>query len=243
MTKNQYRRLVFVSFVPLLILGAIIFSITFPFSRNAIILCQPSVSISRCVPTVGNDDYDRWKRILQGEIQRWFDVEVVEDGEPFLLHDYITAVGRGLRNVQIVNVEPLYRDVVGGSENLESVKTLIGRNAYIVLGIEDDRTSSIAGDDPMFQCNRLAYLPAANQFMSYCFGDGWNAKVAYNVTDPENLSMLNDLRKEIDDVRQTRANDFLAYLLIGCPWLVYLFFVVSGIVWLILKASRYVRNA
>ncbi|PDS83103.1 hypothetical protein CO654_21450 [Rhizobium sp. L18] len=123
------------------------------------------------------------------------------------------------------------------------LSALVGKAAQIALGIPAGKHSIITNDAAFLWCDHLQYQLEDNRYDSYCYGDGWNGYVKFTVSlNGRDYQLLQGLRSEIESVRADRRLDFALYCLVVLPMFVYLFFVASGIIWLGVKAVKFVRN-
>ncbi|ANL74234.1 hypothetical protein AMC83_PA00007 (plasmid) [Rhizobium phaseoli] len=239
MTPRKYYRLALVSILPLLLMGVAISVFAFPYPRDAYMLCRPSTDLSACFVTTNFDRIDAQKEFWSGQ-GAWFQVDD-DKNTHWHLRDVIEAGGRGFRDAKIIQAEPYLGTTEKG---MEVVKALPGKTAYFGLGIKNGQRSILTPENLMIACNSLDYLPTPDSYASLCFGEDWVAQITYTIPDRggEAYKMMQSLKAAITEARDQRRFEFLAYQILVYPSLVYAFFLISGIVWLVMMASRYVRS-
>lgn len=229
MTPKRYFRLFLVSVLPLLLFGFVFAAFVYPYPRHHYVECRPGFERSYC--HWGTDDYERFEARKNSEANDnvgWF--HIFEGAGTGYLEDTIEAKTIAL-DVQIVEASS------------EPLNALVGKAAQMALGIPTGKHSIITNNAAFLWCDRLQYLLEDNRYDSYCYGDGWDGYVKFTVSlNGRDYQLLQGLWSEIESVRADRRLDFAVYCLIVLPMFVYLFFVVSGIIWLGVKAVKFVRN-
>ncbi|TAY34667.1 hypothetical protein ELH93_19460 [Rhizobium leguminosarum] len=178
------------------------------------------------------------KKYLTKDRVAWFDID---PGESMVyLDDYIQGSGVSVREAQVLEVIP--QGIT--SESISNTPTTLnGRTAWIGLGVSDGVRSSVDASSAVLWCNQLRYLPEVNHYLSYCFGNNWEAAVKYTVAaNGGDFQLLQGLRSEIQSERRGRQWDFVLYCVFVLPMFVYLFLLVSGLIWLVGKAASFVRS-
>ena len=89
-------------------------------------------------------------------------------------------------------------------------------------------------------CGQLSFEKEVGEFTADCFGDGWNAFVTFRVYG-EDQRGLDRLSGSINEEIKLRRTDRIFYSLFTYPLFIYLFLFISLIVWLFMKAVRFVK--
>lgn len=225
-------RLFVVSCIPLLILGFLTANIFFPYDKHEHMTCEPFFSMENC-RNVGDSDSRLYKMVIS-ESPVWFDVDAENSG--FLR---IQASARRVLNAEIVSASPY---VGYGPEVASFMGALAGRQATVNLGNANKEESITVGDMNILYCNSLEFETKEGEYTSVCYGDGWGGPVTYRVTGAsrgELDKLLNSINEEIDD----RRLDSYLYRTVMYPIFIYIFLIVSFLMWLFMKAVRFVNRA
>ncbi len=236
MNIRKYTRLFVVSCIPLLILGFITAKIFFPYDSNAMMTCETFLGIENC-RSVGNVDGSFYKMVIS-EYPEWFDVQV-GDYDKNSVFVGIRATARRVLNAEIMSAIP-YTGY--GPEVASSMGALAGRRVTVDLGNQNKEKSIAAGDMNILFCNTLKFESTQGEYTSACHGSGWGGRVTYQVTGAsrgEFDKLLNSINIEID----SRRLDNYLYQIIMYPMFIYIFLVVSFLMWLFMKAVRFVNRA
>lgn len=234
MTFSKYKRLLFVSLIPLLIMGAVLSAVTSPNKKIYAILCIPWYSTESC----GSVDMDHPIYSTRKEVYApWFDIYPANESKFRRVH--VEGSERMLMGATIVEANPF----PGYPAEVASyMDKLAGKTAAIRLGINKSSPRSLILDkSAILSCHSLLYKTSTDTYVSRCFGDGWGGPIEYKVSGASKkmLSDLNDsISKEINQVDR----DLIIHWSIGIPFFVFVFLLISLIVYLISKAYNYVKK-
>ncbi|MGH0214369.1 hypothetical protein NKY66_10685 [Sinorhizobium meliloti] len=234
MNLRQYARLTLVSFIPLLLIGFVVATFLLPYPKFANMLCRPYFQEADCVAFTDDADYELVKKRTWAA-DAWFDVWTGKQ-EGFL-GDFVEAQYRLFPEAEIAEVY-----FMAAPDDAASIKqSLEGKSATIHLGIPDGQRSTISAAYTKLFCNGLHFRDAVGEYMSACFGDGWSANVIYRLTG-EGQQTLDHLLSAINEERAERQLEYNLYRLVTYPLFIYLFFFISFLSLLCVKAVRFVRN-
>ncbi len=243
MTSRKYWRLVLVSFVPLLFFGVGLFTLVYPYPKYASTLCQPYSENSNCFTTSNDAHYagvkESWRKMEPDQPTTTFTVDV--GGQTGYLVNQTEALRRTISGGQITDTAWL---TPTDEKSAALVKTLVQRPAHITLGRLADERSIVSDQYVSLSCDTLEYQPVRGEYKSYCVGENWAGNVVYRLSDLNSNSsvMLADLQRAILEERSNTQSDYNFYRLVTWPIFLYAFFLLSGIVWLAIKAVRFVRT-
>lgn len=234
MSASKYKRLFIVSFIPLMALGFLTARFVFNQSgmRYSFVTCAPFISLENC-RQVGDPDGGLYKRVIS-EHPAWFDVEVGDYDADAPYRNFISASTRILSDAQIVRAFP----APGSASVMES---LPGHRAIIKLGIEEGERSFIQDGIYVLYCNSLKFESKGGEYTSYCFGDGWSGMVTYQATG-NSRDQLDKLLSSIREIDSQRRSEYNIFRVVMYPLFVYLFILVSLIVFIVSRAIRYVKS-
>lgn len=232
MTWRKYKRLLLVALVPLLVAGWLVSRFASPFEGSAV-TCEESETFENC-RQIGWEGplYDS----VKAEQSAWFHIGFPDQLE-FPVFMSFEGSERFISGAKIVSVDPYYGNSASGQATL---KSFIGRTANLHLGITQNSKSYIFPEGMALACNELDLPMPGQRFVAACFGDGWSGKFAFEVTGvgKDRLERLQlAVADELADIRR----DYRIYQIVMYPIFLYLFLLVSGAIWLVRLASRYVR--
>lgn len=238
MNRKQFARLFLVAFLPLLLLGFVTAKVVFEHSgdKYAYILCIPANTFENC-RSLGEPDGSLYK-LTKDYSPAWFDV--TEDGydSNSRLSNFVMASTRSVRGAEVVRAAPF----AGYGEDVELImNSLVGKRAVVNLGIKKDELSSIHRDGVLLFCNNLWFGAKHGEYTSQCYGDGWGGAITYQVTG-QSRRELERLQAAINDVVATREAEYFAYRAVMYPLFIYLFLIISFLVWITIKAARFVKG-
>lgn len=238
MSANKYKRLFIVSFIPLLALGFLTSKFVFHKSgmKYSFVTCAPFMDFENC-RQVGDPDGTLYKSV-KSEHPAWFDVDVSDYDAGAPLNNFISASTRVLPDAQIVRTNTF----AFASPRSESVMaSLIGQKAAIKLGIEEGERSFIQDGMYFLYCNSLKFESKEGEYTSNCYGDGWSGVVTYQATG-HSRDQLDKLLSSIKKVDSKRKSEYNIFRVVMYPFFVYLFILVSLIVFIVSRAIRYVKS-
>ena len=237
MTYRRYVRLCAVLFVPLLLLGIVIFKFAIPYPRYTNIICEGGGVLSENCRYVGNSDGGLYSAIKKSR-PIWVDVTVGEFDEGNYLQTNVEVTGRIIRSARIVDAQPFaaQSDEVGAY-----MKTLVGVPATVMLGIENNERSMIADGAALLACNGLNIKDEAGLYSANCYGSGWSGPITFRA-DGEGRNSLETLRTKIGEEIRGLESDYLLYRILTYPLFIYLFLILSLVSWLVVQSFRFVRR-
>ena len=237
MNVRQYKRLLIISFIPLLVLGY--FSAGYIFHRSGMeyqyILCAPFYSIENC-RQVGPSDGFLYKSV-KSDHSVWFDVSLGDVDENAPLYNFVEASMRIVPEAKIIDASPFrgdHRDVS------TLMRSFVGSSATVVLGIPQGRESIMLNRMNRLYCNSLEFQSDDGEYRSRCFGDNWSGIITYRV-DGDSRNELDQLLESINAQIASRNFDYNIFRIVFYPMFVYLFLLASLLAWIIAKAVRYVK--
>lgn len=135
MTARQYRRLLVVLSLPLLLAGGIFFSTAVPAPFYASIICnQPLPTYENCRTTDGlGEPFDE---ALRRESAAWFDVHATTHDQNKFPMSFISASPRLVDGAQILEVTPYVGTNTGPGSGTDALNAAIGQKISIALGVE-----------------------------------------------------------------------------------------------------------
>lgn len=236
MTKTQYRRLLIVITVPLLIAGAIFTRAVIRPDNFATILCDNSTIFGEnCRITDGLGE--KWDLRLRSEQPAWFDIQT----RPYEKNSFPTAIVSGsqrlVSGIRIVSVTPYsFTDDSPGSP-IDELRALTGREIAIVFGNREDDPNLL---NPL-GCNELIFDGSNNIYTAgLCGVPNGVAQVKFTASG-EASKQLEKLKEEIEkEIASEKRNIIVEYAL-GTPLFIILFLLGSSVVWSVRKAVSYVR--
>lgn len=236
MSFQQYKRLLVVLFVPLLVVGVVVSYLLFSKDNAVQLLCEPWFSGvgDNCRDLGGTPLYS----VVHKKYPTWFDVYPAKDSK--IISASIENSGRVLRGVTVLGVNSFggYPDDVS-----RQIKGLIGKQGAIVLGIRDSSSRSIVLDsgNVLLYCNSLRFKEGNDFYQSYCFGEGWGADIYYSVLG-EDRDALSALESSISEEIKRVEESIVIGWVVMTPMFVIIFVLISFVIYLVQKAYRYVKG-
>ena len=238
MKRKQFARLFIVVFAPLLLLGVIVGKVIFEKSgdKYAYILCIPSYTFENCRP-LGDPD-GRLYKLTKNYYPAWFDVTEAsyDSGSP--LSNFVMASTRSIKDAVVVSAAPF---AGSGSDASLTLDSLIGKRSIITLGIGKGEHSQIYSDGVHLFCSNLWFATNDGEYTSHCYGEGWGGAVTYQVRG-DSRDELDRLHSAIKAEVSARERDYWVYRAVMYPLFIYIFLLVSLLVWISVKAARFVRG-
>ncbi|ABM39229.1 hypothetical protein Pnap_3933 [Polaromonas naphthalenivorans CJ2] len=218
--------------IPLLILGWIT-SKFFPFDNHSLIVCQHNFCRN-----LGTDINNGLYKHAKSQSPSWFEVQVGDYDENAFPHDFISASTRIVRNAKIISASA---SGAYGPEVESFMGALAGQQAIVKLGASNDERSIIKNNFIKLSCNELIFKAQEGKYASTCYGDGWSGLVNYWVPS-DSRSELDELLNSVNNKIDSRKSEYYLYMTVMLPAFVYAFFVVSFLIWLFVKAARFVKS-
>ena len=236
MTASQYWRLCLVLFLPLIIASYLFSKLVFPYPVIDIVLCNSFLDTETC-RNVGPLEGPFYK-LVRGQSNSWIEVQHGKyDADAFpKLH--VEASGRMLRGARILQAEPFsgYPPEIN-----QRIRSLEGMPAIVLLVSEPGGRSTVGNGIISLYCNSLWFGEAPGAYSSRCFGDGWSTKVTYSVMGADR-QMLDNLANSINLEAQNIRNDYRLYQVVIYPLFLYLFLIISALIWITIKAVNFVKG-
>lgn len=243
MTFNKYKRLTIVLFLPLLILGILSVYLKPQIRSTVEVLCLPSsLTLLYCVSDLyqGKEHLDSLR-----EQNRSDQIDVnVREGSNLI----------GMRRLDIhAFAFPLNAYIVGyskgdniSSKALAKLSALPGTSAVLELGYVPIWMAAENVEDYHLLCHSLTLGQYSNEFNfdAKCFVEDNYYTIKFSSSDAQDvyIRILNkELSSIIDKMEADDRHEWFAKYLVQLPMPLYLYFLISGIVWILLRAIRYVR--
>jgi hypothetical protein len=241
-TRRKFTRIFIVSVIPLLLVGFIFSKTVATYDPYAYITCAPfqlsGITLDENCRSVGGPEGSLYKSV-HSEHPSWFDIMEPHYNPNASLHNFITGSQRLVSQIKIVDASPFFGY---GEDVSQYMKSLTGKRAVLQLGIPNKERSVMPSNGVgSLYCNNLSFEDTPGLYMSQCYGNGWGGPIRYRVSELDRPK-LDKLKSSIDNVINERNNDFLIYKIIVYPLFVYIFLMLSGLIWLIRKAVRFVNS-
>lgn len=242
MTRKKFIRIFIVSFIPLLILGFVFAKTVATYDPYAYITCAPfqlsGVTLDENCRSVGDPDGPLHKSV-RSEHPSWFDIMEPRYDADAPLHNFITGSQRIINQVEIVDASPFFGY---GKDVAEYMKSLTGKKAILQLGIPGNERSVIIDNGiSSLYCNNLNFEDTPGLYMSQCYGNGWGGPIVYHVSDLDRPKM-DELKSGIEKIISERESDYFLYRIIIYPLFIYVFLLISLLIWIFRKAVRFVNS-
>lgn len=236
MTKMQYRRLLIVLTVPLLIAGAIFTRAVIRPNNYATILCDnTSILGENCRTTDGLGK--QWDERLRGEHPAWFDVRTRAHEDNSFPYAIVSGSQRYITDARIVSVAPYMGTDESAGSPLDQLRDMTGQEISIIFGVNerDARPLNPIG------CNELDFDGKSDIYTAGLCGIP-NGVARVKFTAGVNSSeMLDELRTEIEREVSRQRKNIIADYAVGVPLFLALFLLGSLLIWIVKKAISYVR--
>ena len=234
MTRKQYLRLTIVVFAPLLAAGWLLGLYIAGSSERPFITCEENTTFENC-RNVG------WEGSLHESVlashPAWFELRPAEGVNSADL--VFSGSKRVLNNSTILSTQP-YALLPASAQS--AMTELEGRVAAVQLGLSQDQKSQVSADRIFLVCNSLRLLRKIDEFESECFGNGWAGPIKLRIGGSE-LGRLSRLRAAIEEEIDDQSRSAIMAKLIIYPSFLYLYFALSALIWLTIRASRWVKAA
>lgn len=240
MTFGQYKRLLLVVTLPLLLVGSVLAFAFSPFPRWENILC-PEFRWCRTVAEPDISDQlesmiSRGKKAFGDDLTS-FSVSLPRDS--FRLGRYsIQSVGASVKGARLV----AYRPYVHSSEAANTLaESWIGTTGNMMLGFSNGKTLYGSGYPLFLDCNELEILNDQGLYRAICKMDepgdgGW-----FTFSSPRDAD--NQFVKLIENIEDTVAKgefERIMYIVLVYPSLLFGFVILSCLVWLTKRARAFV---
>lgn len=236
MTWSKYRRLLTVLLLPLLIAGAIFTTAIIHPSNYVTILCSRSaLSGENCRTTDGLGN--KWDEQLRKEYNAWFDIKTRTYEQNRFPSTIISGSQRYVTAVQIMEVEPYLGTDESPGSPLDQLRSLRGKDITIVFGNKDrdDRPLNPLG------CNELNFEDYPESYTAgLCGIPGGVVGVKFTV-GPEGNAQLSELKEAAEEETSNAREVLILGYVFGTPIFVMVFLIISGLVWMIRRATLYVQ--
>lgn len=234
MTWSKYGRLLTVLFVPLLIAGVLFFTLVVRPPTYATILCAPAFSIENCRTTDGLGE--PWDERLRKEYVAWFDINTRPYEKNSFPYTIISGSQRLISGVRIVEVSPYPGTDDGPGSPIQRLRSLADEPISIKFGTNqaDERPLDPLG------CNELDFQDYPVSYTAGLCGIPTGvARVKFTV-DPQGNSQLLQLKQAVESETSDARQNLILHYALGAPIFLLLFLLISGLFWLIRKATSYV---
>lgn len=230
MTFAKYKRLCLVLFVPLLIAGFFVGESMDHYLRD-----DSSMFCNFSVCRDGGKRFESFYNGLDASAQ-YFDVFDERSGKmsfppvkpKIRLHDMI-VLNASVKAISTTN---------------DALQNLVGRKISSMSFSEHNNYESFVAPngDIILACSRLFITDEANTYSATC---NWGKEVfspTFTAADPFSNILLGIVSR-IDDKKQEYKSRQIIGMAITYPIFIYLFLIISGLVWLVRRAARYVSAA
>ncbi|XLU00566.1 hypothetical protein Aerorivi_02406 [Aeromonas rivipollensis] len=235
MTWEQYRRLLIILTIPLLIAGAIFTRVTIDPEKYVTFLCYNTMVGERCSQTDGLGG--PWDKSLRNKEVAWFNVNTRSYKNNSFPRTYVSSNRRFLQGARIVSVKPYVGTDASSGSPLDQLRAKTGQEISIIFGSNDEDARLL---NPL-GCNELWLDGEDNNYIAgLCGIPGGVAQVEFTV-GPEGSQMLSELKNEIDNQISIVRNEIIFSYVVGIPMFLLMFLLGSLLVWMIRKAIRYIR--
>ena len=236
MTFAKYKRLFLVLFLPLLLAGIIVEEILDNnFTRTSSTFCDSSSCRN------GGRAYDSFFNMIDDR-GRYFTVYDNRDKKIFPPVDMVIRVS----DMSILDATVTGISNISGA-SLYSEKALNGLVGTVISMIsfsEKNKVKSSFMQDGgiLLSCSTLSIEDEAGSFESMCSFDNISFLLKYSLKG-KSAAYLSNLINNIDSGIDKKRNEKILSMLLGYPMFIYIFLIISGVIWLVRKAARYVSSA
>lgn len=231
MNYNQYRRLLLVLTIPLLIAGAIFALIEGRSLNDATILCVGD----NCRTTDGLGK--RWDTALRSEHEAWFDVNARTYDDNTFPRTIISASSQLVTDATIIDVEPYVGTDDRAGSPLDQLRNLQGKNIALLFGVKGNNVSTLK----MLTCNELNLMDAPTSYTAgLCGIPNGIVRVKFRV-DSEANKQLSALKTSIENETSESRNSLILNYIFGVPIFFVIFIILSLLVFVIRKSINYIK--
>ncbi|WP_146142126.1 hypothetical protein [Aeromonas veronii] len=235
MTAAQYRRLLIVITLPLLIAGGIFTrAVIRPHNYIAILCGNPEYLSEKCRTTDGLGK--PWHEEIKSQHPIWFNINTSPYESNSFPYAFVSGSPRSIPGVHIVSVTPYLGTDGGPSSPIEQLRKMAGKKISIQFGYENMTELNPLG------CNELTFNSIGNTYTAgLCSIPNGTAQVKFTV-GAEGSRILSELKANIDDEISRQRNRIIIDYAIGTPMFLIIFLMGSLLVWTVKRANSYIRN-
>jgi len=235
MTAAQYRRLLIVITLPLLIAGGIFTRAVIRPHNYIAILCGSPVFLSEeCRTTDGLGE--PWHEEIKSQYPIWFNINTRPYENNSFPHAFVSGSPRYIPGVHIVSATPYLGTDSSYGSPIEQLRMMAGKTISIQFGHKD-----MTGFNPL-GCNELTFNDDGDTYTAgLCSIPNGIAQVEFSV-GVEGSRILSELKTNIDDEISRQRNRIMIDYAIGTPMFLILFLIGSLLVWAVKRAVSYIRT-
>ncbi|WP_303842880.1 hypothetical protein [Aeromonas sobria] len=235
MTAAQYRRLLIIITLPLLIAGGIFTrAVIRPHNYIAILCGNPEYLSEGCRTTDGLGK--PWHEEIKSQYPIWFDIRTRPYESNSFPYTFVLGSPRYITGVHIVSVTPYFGTDGGPGSPLEQLRKMADKTISIQFGNKDMTLFNPLG------CNELTFNDDGHTYTAgLCSIPNGVTKVKFTV-GVEGSRILSELKANIDDEISRQRNIIIIDYAIGTPMFLIIFLMGSLLVWTVKRAISYIRN-
>lgn len=236
-TVSQYRRLLLVCFMPLLIVGVIFSYKTSPHHEHNFILCNNSLSPDRYFCSNMGGSQSSIYLYHKNQFEHWFAI-YPSNGKRISGLSFEGSI-LNIPDAKIIDAKFFGDSSVEMEHYIPDFK---GMKANLTLGINNSSPSSFVRDDFVYlYCNSLFLSESGNEFISDCFGDNWRASIKYKILG-DSRDVVSSLSASVFDEIKSINKYMILHWVISVPIFLFGFIFLSLIIFSTFKAYSYVKN-
>ena len=235
MTKSQYKRLLKILALPLLIAGAIFSAIIGQDASYVTIICR---SADDCITTDGlGERFDTIVREQEGDL---FEINLTEYEDNEFPYAIISGSPVVIPNAQILDVSTYAGTSEAPGSPFDELKSATGERITLVMGINSGE-NDLRLLNPL-SCNGLSLIHTPSYYEAELCGvpDGV-VKVRF-LTDEKSADALQVMKSNIEEEISDARTSLILHYVFGIPSFLIGFLLLSGLVWMIGRAAAYVRH-
>lgn len=232
MTFAQYKRLLLVVAIPLILLGVLTTEVFLPLPRVAHVGCT-KMGQEQCV-NWGEYDSEFYK-FKKSQQAGW--VNVSNKDEKGSVNVLALA---GIRTImpKIIEVNSL---IINDSEVNKSMEKVIGFDVPVQLGFIEGSSKIDTTSKDRFYCSTLVLENNSDSYVSACEVGAWRGSIRFVPNDNDRV-MLIELQSALHENQRQWDNVLLQARLIGYSIFLIGFLLISMMIWLGVRAYKFVRN-
>lgn len=236
MTGAQYRRLLIVLTVPLLIAGAVFTRAVIRPDNYATILCDNSTIFGEnCRTTDGLGE--KWDEQLRSEHPAWFDIHTRSYENNSFPYAIVSGSQRYVSGIRIVSVSPYAGTDESPGSPLAQLRNMTGQEISIVFGNKERDARPL---NPL-GCNELNFDDNGETYTAgLCGIPNGVAQVKFTV-EGEGSKNLSELRTKIDEEISKQKQSIIIDYAVGIPLFLFVFLLGSLLVWAVRRSISYIR--
>jgi len=236
-TVAQYKRLLLVLTVPLLLVGAIFTKVAIRPDHYASIICQNDVIFGEnCRITDGLGE--KWDNQLRTQSPAWFDVEFTSYEKNIFPHTFVSGSQRYVSNIIIRSVDTYLGTYDGPNSYVEELRGMVGQEISIIFGNnpDDERLLNPLG------CNELKISERGdNHSADLCGVPGGVVRVHFTAVGESKYVIDNLKEKIVTQVSMERYSIILVWIF-GTIFPVLLFLLASIVVFIVKRACIFIKS-